>query len=48
MDDIVVSMPPFAYCMDNAAMIASAADSLLKHGLTAGLDTVPSPSLPLC
>lgn len=48
LDDVVVSMPPFAYCMDNAAMIASAADSLLKHGHTAGLDTVPSPSLPLC
>lgn len=44
---ISVHMPPFAYCMDNAAMIASAADSLLAHGRTSGLDTVPDPSLPL-
>ncbi|MFM1919339.1 MAG: hypothetical protein RLZZ303_973 [Candidatus Hydrogenedentota bacterium] len=48
LDGIDVFMPPFAFCMDNAAMIASAADSLLAHGRTAGLDTVPSPSLPLC
>jgi N6-L-threonylcarbamoyladenine synthase len=45
--DIDVFMPPFAYCMDNAAMIAAAAHSLLQHGRTAGLDTVPSPSMPL-
>lgn len=48
LESVDVFMPPFAYCMDNAAMIASAADSLLAHGRTAGLDTVPSPSLPLC
>lgn len=44
---IMVYMPPFAYCMDNAAMIASAADSLLAHGRTASLDTTPNPGLPL-
>jgi len=35
------------YCIDNGAMIAAAADSRLRHGLTAGLQTTPSPSLPL-
>jgi len=42
-----VFLPPLKYCIDNGAMIAAAADSRLRHGLTAGLQTTPSPSLPL-
>lgn len=34
-------LPPFAYCTDNAAMIAMAGDLLFRAGRIAGLDTVP-------
>lgn len=34
-------LPPFAYCTDNAAMIAMAGDLLYRAGITAGLDVVP-------
>ncbi len=34
-------LPPFAYCTDNAAMIAMAGHYLLEAGHTAMLDTVP-------
>jgi N6-L-threonylcarbamoyladenine synthase len=44
---VQVHMPPMPYCMDNAAMIAAAAESLLQHGRVAGLDTVPDPAMPL-
>jgi N6-L-threonylcarbamoyladenine synthase len=36
-------IPPFAYCTDNAAMIAQAGLFLYEAGITAGLDTVPVP-----
>jgi N6-L-threonylcarbamoyladenine synthase len=42
---IPVSLPPLRFCVDNAAMIAAAADSLLAHGHTGGLDTTPNPGL---
>ncbi len=45
--DVPVHMPPMALCVDNGAMIAAAAESLLAHGLTQGFEAVPSPSLPL-
>jgi tRNA A37 threonylcarbamoyltransferase TsaD len=41
---ISVSLPPMRFCVDTAAMIA-AADSLLAHGHTGGLDTTPNPGL---
>ena len=43
-----VYLPPFAYCLDNGAMIAAAGASRFAHGLTADLTAVPSPGLPLC
>ena len=45
--DAEVFMPPFAYCIDNGAMIAAAGDSRLAHGLLGDLRTTPSPSLPI-
>ncbi|MEX1132658.1 MAG: tRNA (adenosine(37)-N6)-threonylcarbamoyltransferase complex transferase subunit TsaD [Flavobacteriales bacterium] len=36
-------IPPFAYCTDNAAMIAMAGHYLHAKGIHAGLDTVPMP-----
>ena len=36
-----VFVPPFAYCTDNAAMIAMAGHHLFKAGRFAALDTVP-------
>lgn len=44
---IPVSVPPFAYCLDNGAMIAAAADSLLAHGHTGDLRTNANPGLAL-
>jgi N6-L-threonylcarbamoyladenine synthase len=37
-------IPPFAYCTDNAAMIAVAGDLLLRAGRTAPLSIVPNAS----
>ena len=34
-------IPPFAYCTDNAAMIAMAGHFLHLEGVHAGLDVVP-------
>ncbi len=46
---VEVFLPPFKYCVDNAAMIAAAADSRLAHGFAGGgLDTPADPSLALC
>lgn len=45
--DAEVFMPPFAYCIDNGAMIAAAGASRLAHGLLGNLRTTPSPSLRL-
>lgn len=46
--DAQVFLPPFAYCLDNGAMIAAAGASRFAHGHTAPLTTVPNPGLPLC
>jgi N6-L-threonylcarbamoyladenine synthase len=40
-----IHIPPFAYCTDNAAMIAVAGAFLLAAGRTAPLDTVPQASM---
>lgn len=45
--DAEVFLPPFAYCIDNAAMIAAAGCSRFDHGLTAGLDATPNPGMKL-
>ncbi|MBX3177848.1 MAG: tRNA (adenosine(37)-N6)-threonylcarbamoyltransferase complex transferase subunit TsaD [Candidatus Hydrogenedentes bacterium] len=45
---IEVFLPPFEYCIDNGAMIAAAADSLLQHGRTSDFTVTPNPSLALC
>jgi len=45
--DIEVFLPPLKYCVDNGAMIAAAADSRLRHGLTSDLRATAHPSLPL-
>lgn len=42
---IPVSLPPLKYCIDNAAMIAAAGDSLLEHGHTGHFDATPIPGL---
>ena len=42
-----VFLPPFAYCIDNGAMVAAAGDSRLKHGLVGDMRSTTSPSLPL-
>lgn len=44
---IDVFLPPFQYCVDNGAMIAAAADSLLQHGRTGDLTVTPDAGLPL-
>ena len=44
---IPVSVPPFAYCLDNGAMIAAAADSLLAHGRVGDFRTNANPGLAL-
>ena len=38
-------LPPFAYCTDNAAMIAMAGRYLLHAGHVAPLDMVPQPRI---
>ena len=45
--DVPVSMPPMAYCVDNGAMIAAAAHSLLLHGRTGDFTTTPKATWPL-
>jgi len=42
-----VFLPPFKYCIDNAAMIGAAAHSLFAHGMTSPLTATPDPGLPL-
>lgn len=44
---IPVHMPPLRLCLDNGAMIAAAADSLLRHGRASGLDVTAVPGLAL-
>jgi N6-L-threonylcarbamoyladenine synthase len=44
---IPVHMPPLRLCLDNGAMIAAAAESLLRHGGATGLDVSAVPGLPL-
>jgi len=44
---IDVFLPPFAYCVDNGAMIAAAADSRFRHGMVDSLRATPDPSMPL-
>ncbi len=41
-------LPPFAYCLDNGAMIAAAADSRLACGLAEAQSAEANPSLSLC
>lgn len=40
-------LPPFKYCIDNAAMIGAAADSRFAHGMISPLTATPDPGLPL-
>lgn len=42
-----VFLPPLAYCIDNAAMIAAAADSRFRHGLAGALTANAEAGLPL-
>lgn len=42
-EGVEVFIPPFAYCTDNAAMIAEAGRHLFEDGQFAPLDTVPVP-----
>lgn len=44
---VPVSMPPMAYCVDNGAMIAAAAHSLLEHGRTGDYTATPRATWPL-
>ena len=44
---VPVSMPPISLCVDNGAMIAAAADSRLRHGLTDSPRPAASPWMPL-
>lgn len=44
---IPVTMPPFALCVDNGAMIAAAGASRLRHGLVGDLRGTASPCMPL-
>ena len=46
--DIPVLMPPLSLCIDNGAMIAAAGHSRYYHGFRGGIQTTPSPNLPLC
>lgn len=47
MPGIDLFLPPFAYCVDNGAMIASAAESRLRHHCSLPEDTPAAASLPL-
>lgn len=44
---VPVHMPPFAYCLDNGAMIAAAGYSRLKHGFTGDLRSTAKATMPL-
>ncbi len=44
---IPVFVPPFAYCIDNAAMIAAAADSRIRCGAALPVDTPPQAGMSL-
>jgi N6-L-threonylcarbamoyladenine synthase len=44
-EGVEVHIPPFAYCTDNAAMIAMAGHHLLEAERFAALDTVPLPRM---
>jgi N6-L-threonylcarbamoyladenine synthase len=44
-EDLRLSLPPLAYCTDNAAMIAAAGRQALRAGLRASLDIDAHPSL---
>jgi len=45
--DVPAHVPPMAYCTDNAAMIAAAGHSRLRHGFRTNLDLTPNPALEL-
>ncbi len=45
--DAEVFLPPFAYCLDNAAMIAAAAHSRIKHNCVLPVDIPAAASIPL-
>ncbi|MCL4692008.1 MAG: tRNA (adenosine(37)-N6)-threonylcarbamoyltransferase complex transferase subunit TsaD [Candidatus Hydrogenedentes bacterium] len=45
--DVPVSMPPFALCLDNGAMIAAAGGSRLQHGMVGDLRAGVYANLPL-
>ena len=45
--DVPVFMPPMKYCIDNGAMIASAAESRLRHGFVGDWSVTPSAGLAL-
>lgn len=47
MPGIELFLPPFAYCVDNGAMIAAAAESRLRHNCSLPPDTSAAASLPL-
>jgi N6-L-threonylcarbamoyladenine synthase len=44
---VTLFVPPLELCTDNAAMIAACATSMLRRGLSSGLEAAPDPNLPL-